>query len=42
MQENCLQSYFKLTVNVHELGTKTETEANIQNVLNPGAARDNL
>lgn len=39
MWDNCLQSYFKLTVNV---GIKTETEAKLQNVLNPGATHDNL
>lgn len=42
MRDNCLQSYFKLTVNVHELAIKTENEANILNVLNPGATRNNL
>lgn len=37
MWGNCLQSYFKLTVNVG-----LNTEANIKDVLNPGATHDNL
>lgn len=40
MRANCLTSYFRLIVNVHELAITTN--ADIQNVLKPDATHDHL